>query len=370
MAQTDLVLYRRACKVIPTGVGTYSKMPDRFGNGFPIYSRWSEGPYVWDSRGEGYIDMASALGAVILGHNNKYIRQKIRQFAGDGEIMSLTHPKVVELAERLVSLIPCAEQVRFLTSGSEATTAAVKIARAYTNRDLIITFKDHYHGWHPWFSYTQPKSAGSGLAHTVSCIEVDKLFTLRAAPAAVIMEPARFEALPLEAIRKWCTQWAVVLIFDEVVTGFRYPGGSAQKHFGVTPDLACFGKALTNGMAPFSFVCGKKELMQVIEKDCFISSTYAESLTAITAAMATLDVLESEKWPIWDIGREILKDLPVKHKGFPCRFMLDVRREFLVECCKRGLLIGPHLSIFPTLAHRGIIDKIKEIINKVASTNC
>jgi len=341
-------------------------MPSKYVEGvYPIFIERGKGCHVWDNQDTPYIDYPNALGAILLGYSYPAVNEAIKDQLNYGTIF--TFPSILEgvLAEKLTQIIPCAEMVQFLKTGSDATSAAVKVARAYTGKDHVAFCG--YHGWHDWFTVNTPKNKGipsEYVKYTHKFVfndikSLEKIFEeVNAGVGAVILEPCIWEEPKdgfLSKVKKLCQKHGAVLIFDEVVTGFRFPGFSAQKFFKVTPDLSAFGKAMANGM-PISFVCGKKEIMEVLKGDCFISTTFGGELLSIVAALATIKVLETE--PVfdkfWYLGNylkdgynEIAKELGLDTKciGYPNRTMhtfptAEHKGLFWQECVKRQVIFG------------------------------
>jgi glutamate-1-semialdehyde 2,1-aminomutase/spore coat polysaccharide biosynthesis protein SpsF len=357
--------WRRTQQLISGGVQTLSKQPNKFIEGqYPIYLEGGTGCYVYDDQ-YAYIDYPCGLGAILLGHGNFEIGMAIIDRMAQGHLFTLPHRLETELAEKLHKLIPCAEQMRFLKTGSEATSAAIRIARSYTRRDGIAYCG--YHGWHDWFTIDTPKNDGipNSFHKYIHKFEYNNIASLEKIfeenpldIGAVILEPYIYEKPDknfLAKIIKLAHSKGALVIFDEVVTGFRTKGYSAQKLFGVTPDLACFGKAMGNGL-PISVVCGKKKIMSVLEGDTFISSTFGGELLSIASALKTIEICEREKVPehlekMGTVLQEgyncIAKELQIDTKciGFPNRTMFmfpsgEHKSLFWQECIKRGVLFG------------------------------
>jgi glutamate-1-semialdehyde 2,1-aminomutase/spore coat polysaccharide biosynthesis protein SpsF len=300
-------LKRKAEILIPSCSQTFSKCPTQFVQGVaPVFLRKGAGSHVWDVDGNEYMDNAMALGPVILGYNYPRVTEAMVQQLQEGQVFSLPHPIEVELTELLTEIIPCAEMVRFGKNGSDATSGAVRVARAYTGRDLIACCG--YHGWQDWYIGTTTRRLGvpravQQLSLTFEYNNIASLEQLFAEHpgkiAAVIMEPVgvvepREEFL--QNVRKIARREGAVLIFDEVVTGFRLSLGGAQEYFGVIPDLACFGKAMSNG-APVSAVVGVRDVMKVFD-DVFFSFTYGGEAVSLAAAKAT--IAEIREKPVID----------------------------------------------------------------------
>ncbi|HUU24574.1 MAG TPA: aminotransferase class III-fold pyridoxal phosphate-dependent enzyme, partial [Methyloceanibacter sp.] len=293
-------LYERALKVIPTASQTFSKAATGTVEGAaPLFLERGEGARVWDPDGNVYIDYVMGLLPVVLGYRDPDVDGAIRTQLDRGITFSLATELEAELAESLCELIPCAEMVRFGKNGSDATSAAVRLARAFTGRDKIAICG--YHGWHDWYIGTTARHLGvpqaiRDLSIAFPFNDLDALEALlKAEPdrfAAVILEPEGLDApLPgfLDAVRGLCDTYGVVLVFDEIITGFRRHLGGAQAVHGVTPDLASFGKAMANGM-PISAIVGRGEIMRLME-DIFFSGTFGGEALSLAASIATIDKL-------------------------------------------------------------------------------
>jgi len=294
----SLKLWEKAESVIMNGTQLYSKMACVGVKGVsPIFFVKGEGVYVWDLEGKKYIDYTMGLGPCFVGYNNPKVKKAILDQLEIGTIFSLPNPLELKAAELLKEIIPCAEMVRFLKTGSEATQAAVRIARAYTGREKVI--KGHYHGWHEWCLADTTKNGGIPKAYKDYVFEikyndietVERLFNENKGEiACVIIEPIETE-LPkdgyLEKLLKITHENGALLIFDEVVTGFRFSLGGAQEYFNVIPDLATFGKGMGGGL-PLSAVVGKKEIMDKAKDKIFISTTFGGDLLSLAAFIGSL----------------------------------------------------------------------------------
>lgn len=294
-------LFADAYKVIPGGTQTFSKAPAQHVSGVsPKLLMRASGCHVWDVDGNQYIDYMMALGPNILGYADEEVNEAAYKGAKLGVNSSLGHPLEAQLAKELVSIIPCAEMVRFGKNGSDVTTAAIRVARAYTGRDKVLVCG--YHGWHDWFIGSTSRNLGvpqvvQDLTLEFFYNDIESLLTaFNENPdsiAAVIMEPVNFyepEDDFLQKVKSITHNNEAVLIFDEVITGFRMALGGAQSHFNVTPDLACFGKAMANGY-PISALVGSSKIMSLFE-DVFFSGTFSGELVSISAALATIKALE------------------------------------------------------------------------------
>ncbi len=291
----------RAKKVIPSCAQTFSKGYTQYVQGVaPIFLERGRGCRVWDVDGNEYIDYVQGLLPNILGYAHEEVNEAAAAQLADGHSFSLPHPLEVQLAERLTRLIPCAEMVRFGKNGSDATSGAVRAARAFTGRDRIACCG--YHGWQDWYIGSTTRNAGvpkavRELTHPFTYnhpASLEKLFAEHPGEfAAVIMEPFNFvEPAPgfLEGVKDVAHKHGALLIFDEICVGFHFGLGGAQKLFGVIPDLACFGKAMGNGF-PISCVVGRADVMRTFD-EIFYSFTFAGEVASMAAAMKVLDILE------------------------------------------------------------------------------
>lgn len=300
LAQSQAWL-ERAKKVIPGCAQTFSKGYTQYVQGVaPIFLERGKGCRVWDVDGNKYIDYVQGLLPNILGYANEEVNAAAAAQLAEGHSFSLPHPMEVRLAERLIRLIPCAEMVRFGKNGSDATSGAVRAARAFTGRDRIACCG--YHGWQDWYIGSTTRNAGvpkavRDLTHPFvynDLASLEKLFAEHPGEfAAVIMEPVNFvEPVPgfLQSVKNLAHQHGALLIFDEICVGFHFGLGGAQRLYGVVPDLACFGKAMGNGF-PISCVLGRADVMHTFE-EIFYSFTFAGEVAAMAAAMKVLDILE------------------------------------------------------------------------------
>lgn len=293
-------LLKRELKVSPLAAQTYSKSYRYFSKGMaPSYMDHGEGCYIYDVDGNRFIDFMCALGPVTVGYNepavNEAVIRQVNRFASG----SLQSELEVELAEKICEIIPCAEMVRFVKNGSDATTAAVRLARAYTGRDIVLM--SGYHGMHDWSIGASENH--KGVPEPVRKLTINFVYNdlndleqklKENDVAAVILEPIQSDGPKngyLESVKKLAHQYGAVLIFDEVVSGFHYALGGAQELFGVSPDLVAFGKGIANGY-PISAVAGKKDLMKQIEEGVFVSTTFGGDSIAMAAALATIKILE------------------------------------------------------------------------------
>lgn len=290
-------LLARALGHIPDGTQTLSKAAWAFpGDGAPAFIERGDGGHVWDVDGNRFLDLMNALLPILLGYRDPDVDKAIRRQLDRGIVFSLPSPLECELAELLVDTIPCAEMVRFGKSGTDVTTAAVRLARAATGRERVALCG--YHGWNDWSVATTTRPDGvpaavGALSHTFPFNDLSALEgLLELHPgefAAVIIEPARTaEPAPgyLSAVRDLAHRHGALLVFDEIATGFRLHPGGAQAHYGVTPDLAAFGKGMANGM-PLSALVGPAAIMRTLGR-VFFSSTFGGETLSLAAAIATV----------------------------------------------------------------------------------
>ena len=293
----------RALEIIPLGSQTFSKSYLQYVRGaMPQFVVRGDGCRVEDVDGNRYIDYVLGLLPVVLGYRDRDVDAAILRQLESGISFSLPTTLEADLAERLVRLIPCAEKVRFGKNGSDATSAAIRLARAYTGRDRVLACG--YHGWHDWYIGATSRRLGIPKAvcdltetfpYNQPDIVAERLARSPDAYAAVILEPAGVETPApgfLARLRELTERHGVVLIFDEVITGFRVHMGGAQAEYGVTPDLACFGKAMGNG-TPISAIVGRREIMDEMY-EIFFSGTFGGEALSLAASIATIDKLVRE----------------------------------------------------------------------------
>ena len=363
-------LWKRAIEIIPRGTQTLSKGPDQFVDGVaPKYLEQGLGCHVWDVDNNEYIDYPMALGPILLGYNYPRVVEAVCQQIGKGTTFTLMNPLEVELAEMLTEVIPCAEMVRFAKNGADVTMAAIRIARAYTGREHIAYCG--YHGCQDWYAVTTSLNKGipefnRKLIHAFEYNKPETLENIFAEYpgqiAAVIMEQPGIEPVEnfLQGVIDIAHKFGALFILDEICTGFRYALGGAQEYYGITPDLACFGKGMANGFS-ISAVVGKKEFMKELN-DIFFSMTFAGETTSMAAAIATIKEIK-EKGVIeyiWRQGAKLRKGLQqiaeetgvkMEVQGNPPRSglvfrdsqgneSLDMKSLFLQETVKRGILFG------------------------------
>lgn len=296
-------LLDRALKVIPLGSQTFSKSITQFPLGVsPYFAKKGKGSRLWDVDGNEYIDFINGLLSVSIGYTDPDVTASVKTQLDTGITFSLSHELEIEVAEKLIDLVPCAEMVRFGKNGTDCTSAAIRLARAYTKKDIVLVCG--YHGWQDWYIGSTTRNLGVPkvtqlLTKAFTYNDKDSFNTLieeyKGQIAAVIMEPMNV-AYPnegfLEHIRTVTTNENIVMVFDETITGCRFAKGGAQELFNVIPDLATFGKGIGNGF-PLSAVMGKKEIMCLME-DIFYSGTFAGETSSLAAATVVLDKIKND----------------------------------------------------------------------------
>lgn len=295
-------LLEREIKVSPLASQTFSKSYRYFCKGVaPSFMDYGKGCYIYDVDGNKFIDYMCALGPITVGYNNPIVNKAVIKQVKKFSSGSLQSELEVQLAEKLCQIIPCAEMVRFVKNGGDATTAAIRLARAYTGHDLILM--SGYHGMHDWSIGASENNRGvpkavCELTKTFKYNDLEdikaKLEENKGQVAAVILEPIQSNGPDngyLQSLKELTHQYGALLIFDEVVSGFRYALGGASELYSVIPDLASFGKGMGNGYA-ISAVVGRKDLLQQIEEGVFVSTTFGGDSVPMAAALATISILE------------------------------------------------------------------------------
>ncbi len=278
----------------------------------PIMIAGAKGAHFWDADGNDYIDYLMGYGPMILGHAYPTVNEAVAKYLERGNVYNFGHTLEIELAEKLVQIIPSADRVAYFVGGSDATTGAIKFARAYTGREKVI--RCGYHGWHDWCSHARGHlSSAASATLSVDFNELEALEDLfKTYPddiACFITEPSGHE-LPkegyLEEAKALVNANGALIIFDEVKTGFRYALGGAQEYFGVTPDMSVFGKALANGFAT-AVVVGKQEIMDDVA-DVWVAATFHGEVSLVGAAIATIQELEASDGVafMWKQGQKLL----------------------------------------------------------------
>jgi glutamate-1-semialdehyde 2,1-aminomutase len=379
-------LQKKSHALIPGGAHTYAKGDDQYPEMAPGFLERGKGSHVWDLDGNEFIEYGMGLRSVTLGHAYEPVVEAAYKQMQLG--INFTRPSSIEVecAEKLLSFIEGAEMVKFAKNGSDVTTAAIKLARAYTGRDLVAICEDHpFFSVDDWFIGTTEMSAGIPQAikdltvkfHYNDLESVKALFDQHPNQiACFIMEVERLEAPKdnfLQTVKDICHQNGTLLIFDEIITGFRWHLGGAQKLHNIVPDLSTFGKAMGNGFA-ISALVGKKEIMELgglqhnKEKVFLLSTTYGAETHALAASLATMKIYETEPVieHLYRQGERLIagiKQSVQEHHlegyfgtiGKPCNLLFftrdndhqpsqPMRTLFMQEIIKRGI-IGPSLVL-------------------------
>ena len=391
--------YQKALELIP-GAVLGIRRPYNFVPGeYPIFFDSAKGGKVVDVDGNEYIDMLCAYGPIIIGHREEEIDEAvIKQIRDKGFCFSLTQQWQNQLAEKMRELIPCSEKTVFVKTGSDATTAAVRIARAYTQRLKIV--RCGYHGWHDWCVEVKggiPQKLYEDI-HEVEYNDLDQLEELLKKigdnTAAIMITPlghplAKNVEYPkpgyLQGVKDLALKYGIVLVFDEIRTGFRCSMGGAQQEFGITPDLAVFGKAMANGYS-ISAVTGKKEIMDVLIDKVFLSSTFFPNSLSQVAALKTIEFMEKnsvlsvikEKGYKFaaDVAKIIEKSsIPAEFSGAPwmpfITFEADpekryrlYRNEFYSQLIRKGVFLQPYHHGY--IAYRHTDEDLDYAVNTIA----
>lgn len=409
-------LLERARKLLPGGVTSNVRLGDV---PFPLFFARGQGSRLWDVDGNEYIDYVMARGPLILGHSPKAVLERVMEAIGCLQLCAAQTEWEIVVAEKIVECVPCAQTVRFSLSGSEAVQAALRLARAHTGRKKIIKFEGHYHGWLDSILVgtgvaAQPRggvtwSDECGAARTESAGQdpkasedlivlpwndlesVEQAFRDYAGQiAAVITEPILCNnacILPepgyLQGLRSFCEESGAVLIFDEVITGFRVGLSGAQGYLGVTPDLGIFGKGVAGGF-PLSVLAGGREMMQRMGSgEVNHSGTFNGHVASLAAASATIDELRSNNAQAFvrmqETGKILMEEipklfsrqsLPCLVQGLPCKFFVGITeqeritnarsaagcnyelyRQFATALMSRGVRVVPKGNFAVSAAH-------------------
>ena len=378
-------LYDRSIALIPDGSQTASKSANRFVQGvYPKFAVSAKGCRVTCDDNKEYIDTVGALGPILLGYRYDRVDDAVcRQIKESGMIFSIPHALETEVAELIREMNPPVEMVRFFKNGSDANNAAIKLARAYTGRMAIAVCKPGYFGNGDWFQAGEQLNGGipDELKDYLYPFDFNDPDSLRGYMygdaafshdiAAVIIEQGLEEPKSgfYDEIRQICDEHKILLILDEVVTGFRWGTGGARKHYGIDPDIIAFGKAVAGGM-PLSVVAGKRKYIKRLAEDVFYSTTFGGDCAALAAARETLTILKTEPVipHIWEMGKLwmdgfneqvkargledtafVLGHPPrsvVKFKGNNGQYDDAIRAVFMQECLKSGVFFG--IPIFPS----------------------
>lgn len=365
-------LQQRAQKVIPLGVNSNFRY---WGEGITPYVEKAKGGYLWDVDGKKYIDYRMAFGPIILGHSYDEVDRKVMDEVQRGILFAMTGELEVEVAEMIVAMSPAIDMVRFACSGTEATMHAIRVARAYTGRDIILKFEGNYHGMHDhalWSTYAPadaygnrrspipvPGSSGipKGMREFIITLPFNDFEGFERVMrsygeqiAAVITEPCQGNCAAinpqegfLELIRKKTEEYGCVFILDEVKTGFRIANGGAQEYYNIKPDMVTYAKALGNGY-PVAAFGGNREIMSIIGQGVAQGGTYTNNKPGIAGAYATLSLLKSKPilktietrgQRLMDGLKEIFEenDIPAVFTGYPAMFSFSLGMDAIT--CQR-----------------------------------
>lgn len=369
-------LFEEACTLIPGGVLGARKPADFIDGEYPIFLETGKGCRLKDVDGNEYVDFLCGYGPIILGYREEEVDEAVyAQIRDKGFCFTLTQRYQNQLAKKLNELVPCSEMSIFLKTGSDGTSAAIRIARAHTNKLKVM--RCGYHGWHDW---CVEMKGGIPAKFYEDVFEfkynrLDQLEELMAVhgkdTAAIIMTPFGHpnhqkmqEPAPgfLEGVKDLAKKYGAVLIYDEIRTGFRVSLGGAQKYYGVTPDLTVLGKAMANGY-PISVVTGRKEVMMAAAHKLFISSTFFPNSESFIAALKTIEILERDRVleNIWEKGEKFMKNIQAlidKHQvgaelsGIPPMFYITFesdeagtykgkRKDFYTQLIRKGFFFTP-----------------------------
>ena len=309
-------LYARASKIMHPVTQTLAKGPGQYIKGVaPKYLKRGKDAHVWDVDGNEYIDFNMGIGPISLGYCYDKVDKAIIAQLKDGITFSLMHEMEVQLAELVHDIIPNAESIRISKTGADVCSAAIRVSRAFTGRKKVMCCG--YHGWHDWYISVTSRNLGipeeiKDLTCTFDYNNIESVIeSIDSDTACVILEPFVFEVPKdnfLQKLQKVCKENGTLLIFDEMWSGFRIALGGAQEYFGITPDLAVYSKAFANGM-PISLLTGRKDVMQLFEKDVFFFTTFGGEALSMAAAIATIiEMKEKNVQKELDRKGQILKE--------------------------------------------------------------
>jgi glutamate-1-semialdehyde 2,1-aminomutase len=421
MAKQEQFLEKAKRYLVGTSLGMFNLPPE-----VNMVISHGNGSKVFDTNGKEYIDLVMGSGPLILGHAHPSIVEAVRKQAALGSTYYILNEPVIELAEKIVEAVPCADSVRFTSSGTEATYFSLRIARAYTGREKVLKFEGGWHGVHDYAlqsslcekvsEYPKPQPDCGGIPRAVTdTVLVAPFNDIEIASkiieenkkdlAAVILEPMQRMIRPLpgflEELRKITRDHGIVLIFDEIVTGFRLAWGGAQEKYGVTPDLATYGKTIAGGY-PLAAICGKEDLMNCCDPHgqnkanyALVSGTLSGNALCASAGLATLKELEKPgTYPkLYDLANRLsegVKDIagsrsiPIQVPGDgPVLSVLFTENEIVdygsalkadrkrgyrlgIDLLKRGVFNIPGGKIYLSTAHtEEDIDRTLEILKQV-----
>jgi len=392
------ILKERARKIIPSLTGTFSRAATSFVEGvYPVYAKSAHGSHFVDVDGNEYLDYLCGLGPITLGYNYKVVNDAVIKQLEQGILFSLPHPVELELSETMCQVIPHTEMVKFEKSGSNAVTAAIRAARAITKREKIA-----YCGsggvWHDWQAAMVSRDGGvpqfnKDLIKIFDYNDADGLEQIfddnKDEIAAIVLEPTHFEKPQddfLKKVRKIADRYNTVLVLDEIVTGFRFDLGGAQKYFDIKGDLMCFGKGMGNGL-PISAITGPREYMKIFD-DLWVSSTNNMEALSMAGSLATIQEMRERNTiaQCWQVGKRLFEgwnkiieknNINAKMTGYPVRMeslcydpsgveSLALKSLIFQEMVKRGIFLSPLGAVYLSYSHSfEDIDKTLEILDDV-----
>lgn len=376
-------LYERSKGLIPAFTQTLAKGPAQYVNGVaPKYLKKGKNAHVWDVDGNEYIDLNMAIGPLSLGYAIPEIDQAIKDQLESGITFSLMHPLEVEVAELIREVVPNAQSVRYSKTGADVVSAAVRLARAFTKKNKVLCCG--YHGWHDWYIAVTDRNAGipqviEDMSFTFNYNDIQSVIdSIDEDVACVILEPFVFQEPKdnfLQELRRICDENNILLIFDEMWTGFRIALGGAQEYFGVRADMALFSKAVANGM-PVGILTGRADVMALLDKEVFFFTTFGGEALSLAATKATIEFMRKNNVQkvIAEKGRRlkdgynrIARDLGMSYtacSGFDCRTImtydasagnpLEMKSLVQQEMIKRGVLWGGFHNVSFTLTEEDI----------------
>jgi len=394
----DRILFEEVRKIIPWSTQTNAKRPKQFmGETMPLFIDRAKGIKMWDSEGRQYDDYFCACGPIILGYAYDKVNDAAKKAIDDGIIFSMASTIEYKLAQKFIQLIPSLQWVRFLKTGNDVTSAAVRIARAYKGKEKILQYG--YHGWSDWYQSATGMRKQQGVPDfnrecsvTFKYNDIDELEkTIKADDniAGIILTPYDWKNEPSKdyfaKLRELCTNYDIPLIFDEILSGFRMGLGGAQAEFGVEADIVCYAKAISNGF-PLSVIGGKKKFGDIWDNDkTMITTTYAGEIVSIAAAIATLDelvekdvfthigsvgkvlhngiqkIIEKTQLPLYFTGRAGLTRLFAKTG--------DVQKDYDIQCkisryyMSQGFFVREHGGVSYYLNYSHKQDDIERLLN-------
>lgn len=388
------LLYERALGLIPSVTQTLAKGPSQFVKGVaPKYLKKGKNAHVWDVDGNEYIDLNMGIGPLSLGYAIPEIDSAIKTQLEDGITFSLMHPLEVEVAELIKKVVPNTESVRYSKTGADVVSASIRLSRAFTKKNKVLCCG--YHGWHDWYISVTDRNNGipkviEDMTFTFNYNDIESVKdSIDDDVACIILEPFVFQAPTnnfLQELRKLCDEKGILLIFDEMWTGFRVALGGAQEYFGVRADMALFSKAVANGM-PIAILTGRADIMELLDKDVFFYTTFGGEALSLAATKATIEfmqkhdaqnVIAAKGKRLREGYNSIVKSLDMNYtncSGFDCRTIitfdasagnpLEMKSLVQQEMIKRGVLWGGFHNICFTLSEEDIdhiIAAYKEVL--------